>query len=96
MRKMYAFIYMTSKVYEFTWNEYLSLFSHFGYFPLRFLQNWTYSHPWVRMGTSYKSVQTFELGLWSLKPLPVCVPWHYWTSYGARFDHFMTIKTFSK
>ena len=41
MRKMNFFIYMTSKeyeIYEFNWNEYLSIFPHFGYFPLRFLQ----------------------------------------------------------
>ena len=44
------FIYMTSKVYEFyesNWNVYLSIFSYFGYFPFRFLQNWTYSNPWA-------------------------------------------------
>ena len=54
MLKMYFFIYMTIKVYEFydfNWNEYLSIFSHFGYFPLHFLQNWTYSHPWAGTGT---------------------------------------------
>ena len=55
---------------------------------------------------TYKSVQVFGQGLWSPNPVsnkcldlvfrPVCVPWHYWTSYGARFDQFMTIKTLSK
>ena len=51
MRKMNIFIYMTSEVYEFNWNEYLSVCSHFGDFPLRFLQNWTYSLPWAGTGT---------------------------------------------
>ena len=75
MRKMYFFIYMTSKVYEFyeftcNWNEYLSVFpilatSHFvfskiGHFPT----------PGRGRVLTYKSVQVFGRGHLSPNPVP--------------------------
>ena len=67
------FFYMTSEVYEFyefNWNEYLSIFSNFGYFPLRYPK---LGHipvtGWGRVLT-YKSVQVFGQRLWSPNTVP--------------------------
>ena len=72
MLKMYFFIYMTSKVYEFydfNWNEYqvfpILAASHFvfsiiGHIPIP-------RRGWV---LTYKSVQVFGRGLWSPNPVP--------------------------
>ena len=103
--KMYFFIYMTSKVYEFyefNWNECLSIFFPFWLLSTKFSPKLDIFPSLGKNG--YWPINLYRCSDGNFGALtlcqtvfrPVCVPWHYWTSYGARFDQFRTIKTFSK